>query len=155
VAANSWGGRAAAARQQGRRGNAIVEVAVGERVSNAVDTDCDGRVSVRWVRHRVIGFKTAAMGLGGEGLGFVWCERVTPPGLTRLEFFDVVLDVQEIGGEEFRRLVEELGEEGDGLEVELQRALEQDEDEEMGEDAEVDAAEGTRGETLPGEIGLI
>jgi len=62
---------------------------------------------------------------------------------------------QEIGGEEFRRLVEELGEEGDGLEVELQRALEQDEDEEMGEDAEVDAAEGTHGETLPGEIGLI
>lgn len=155
AAANSWGGGAAVARQQGRRGNAIVEVVVGERVSNAVDTDCDGRVSVRRVRHRVIGFKTAAMGWGGEGLGFVWCERVTPPGLTRLEFFDVVLDVQEIGGEEFRRLVEELGEEGDGLEVELQRALEQDEDEEMGENAEVDAAEGTRGETLPGEIGLI
>ena len=128
---------------------------MGERVSNAVDTDCDGRVGVRQVRHRVIGFKTAAMGWGGEGLGFVWCERATPPGLTRLEFFDVVLDVQEIGGEEFRRLVEELGEEGDGLEVELQRALEQDEDEEMGEDAEVDAAEGTHGETLPGEIGLI
>lgn len=72
-----------------------------------------------------------------------------------MEFFDVVLDVQEIGGEEFRRLVEELGEEGDGLEVELQMALEQDEDEEMGEDAKVDAAEGTRGETLPREIGLI
>ena len=128
---------------------------MGERVSNAVDTDCDGRVSVRRVRHRVIGFKTAAMGRGGEGLGFVWCERVTPPGLTRLEFFDVVLDVEEIGGEEFRRLVEELGEEGDGLEVKLQRALEQDEDEEMGEDVEVDAAEGTRAETLLREISLI
>jgi hypothetical protein len=155
AAANSWGGGAAAARQQGQRGNAIVEVAVGERVSNAVDTDCDGRVSVRRVRHRVIGFKTAAMGRGGEGLGFVWCERVTPPGLTRLEFFDVVLDVEEIGGEEFRRLVEELGEEGDGLEVKLQRALEQDEDEEMGEDVEVDAVEGIRAETLLREISLI
>ena len=128
---------------------------MGERVSNAVDTDCDGRVSVRRVQHRVIGFKTAAMGRGGEGLGFVWCERVTPPGLTRLEFFDVVLDVEEIGGEEFRRLVEELGEEGDGLEVKLQRALEQDEDEEMGEDVEVDAAEGTLAETLLREISLI
>ena len=95
------------------------------------------------------------MGRGDEGLGFVWCERVTPPGLTRLEFFDVVLDVEEIGGEEFRRLVEELGEEGDGLEVKLQRALEQDEDEEMGEDVEVDAAEGTLAETLLREISLI
>lgn len=84
----------------------------------------------------------------------MWCERVTPPGLTRLEFFDVVLDVEEIGGEEFRRLVE-LGEEGDGLEVKLQRALEQDEDEGMEEDTEVDKAEGTRGETLLREIGLI
>lgn len=128
---------------------------MGERVSNAVDTDCDGRVSVRRVRHRVIGFKTAAMGWGGGGLGLVWCERVTPPGLTRLEFFDVVLDVEEIGGEEFRRLVKELEEEGDGLGVELQRALEQDEDEEMGEDAEADAVEGTRGETLLREISLI
>ena len=135
---------------------------MGERTSNAVDMDCDGRVSVRRVRHRVIGFKTAAMGWRGEGLGFVWCERVTPPGLTRLEFFDVVLVVEEIREEDFRQLVGELGEEGsngakegDELEMELQRALEQDKDEGMGEDAKVDAGEETDGETLLWEIGLI
>lgn len=125
---------------------------MGERASDAVDTDCDGRVSMRRVRHRVIGFKTAAMGWGDEGLGFVWCERVTPPGLTRLEFFDVVLFVEEIGEEKLGRLVRELeeegldkAEEGDGLEAKLQRALEQ-EDEGMGEDTEFDAGGKADGE---------
>lgn len=73
-----------------------------------------------------------------------------------------MLVVEEIREEDFRQLIGELGEEGsngakegDGLEMELQRALEQDKDEGMGEDAKVDAGEETDGETLLREIGFI
>ncbi|OCL12904.1 hypothetical protein AOQ84DRAFT_385788 [Glonium stellatum] len=85
----------------------------------------------------------------GLGLGFVWCERVTPPGLTRLEFFDVGLVVEEIGGKELAALVEELDgpgledEDEDGLEAELWRALEREGGEEEDEVVEVGADVGT------------
>ncbi|OCK78792.1 hypothetical protein K432DRAFT_394475 [Lepidopterella palustris CBS 459.81] len=79
----------------------IVEVAAGYRTSEPISQDANGRISIETARHRVVGFKTARMRSQGRRMGFLWAERVTPPGLTELRFFDVALVVRTIEPADF------------------------------------------------------
>ncbi|KAF2813250.1 uncharacterized protein BDZ99DRAFT_460524 [Mytilinidion resinicola] len=65
----------------------ITEAISGYRVSTEITESADGMANVRNVYHRVIGYRTDRM----EKLGYIWAERETPPNLTELVYFDVVM----------------------------------------------------------------